>query len=76
MDTLLPLCMVSLTWVRKPDYSAIIDVACDAWPLFNGQELLCIPSPPPLHHVNDPATFIGATVNKAVVKNFGCLTHK
>ncbi|KIM54583.1 hypothetical protein SCLCIDRAFT_31017 [Scleroderma citrinum Foug A] len=31
--------------------------------------------PPPLHHVNDPATFIGATVNKAVVKNFGCLTR-
>ena len=45
MDTL-PLCVVSLTWVRKPDYSAVIDVACDVWLLFNGQELLCIPSPP------------------------------
>ena len=32
--------------------------------------------PPPLHHVDDPATFIGATVNKAVMKNFGHLTRK
>ena len=76
MDTLLPLCMVSLTWVRKPDYSAVIDVACDVRPLFNGQELLCIPSPPPLHRVDNLATFISATVDEAVVKNFGRLTCK
>ncbi|KIM66425.1 hypothetical protein SCLCIDRAFT_21917 [Scleroderma citrinum Foug A] len=48
MDTLY---VVSLTWVRKPDlvYSAVIDVACDTRPLFNGQESLWIPFPPPHH---------------------------
>ena len=50
------------------------------WPVTCGHYLMdknyYVYPPPPLHRVNNLATFIGAMVDEAVVKNFGCLTCK
>ena len=50
------------------------------WPVMRSRYLMdknyYVYPPPPLCRVDDCATFIGATVDEAVVKNFGRLTCK